>query len=158
MVYASLLSTKIIGGETMRSLMTYRPRGLSLFDEMDRVFHSLTHDDSDLSYGEPRVDIRESENGYVLEAELPGLTEKDVDVKVEDNLLQISTKKNEKKEEKKNGYLMRERRFASYSRSFVLPREVKTEGIEASFKNGLLTLNIPKSEEAKPKQIEVKQA
>ena len=146
----------------MNTLVRYRPTGVSLFDDLDRVFGNVFNEDYSLSRTYPRVDIREDDGNYVLEAELPGLTEKDIEVKVEDNLLQISSGDSDKsdKSEKKegNGYLVRERRSASFHRSFVLPREADREKIEAGFKNGLLTLTIPKTESAKPKQIEVKKA
>ena len=140
----------------MRNLVTYTPHRLSLFDDMDRLFHNF-FDDAPLSRI-PTVDVREEEGRYLLEAELPGLTEKDIEVKVEENLLTISSVKEEKKEEKKDGYLMKERRSSSFCRSFVLPRDAEKEKIEANFKNGLLTLEIPKTEKAKPRSIDIKMA
>jgi HSP20 family protein len=104
----------------------------------------------------PKVDVKEEDKAYIVEAELPGLTEKDIDVKVENNLLTISSKKKEKKEEKKKGYLIKERKESSFSRSFTLPDYTDREKIAAHFKNGLLTLTIPKTKEAEPKEIEVK--
>ena len=104
----------------------------------------------------PAVDVRETEDSYLMDVELPGLTEKDVDVKLENNLLTISSKKEEKKEEKKNGYLLRERRSRTFARSFVLPDEVDREKIDAQFKNGVLSIAFPKAPAAKPKTIEVK--
>ena len=142
----------------MRNLVKYRPYTLSLFDDIDRIFHSFLDEDNGVNTNLPRVDVRDEKNSYVLEAELPGTTEKDIDVKVENDLLQISTKKEEEKEEKEEGYLMQERRSASYHRSFMLPKDTDREKIEANFKNGLLTLTIPKTEVAKPRQIEVKNA
>ena len=142
----------------MRNLVKYRPYTLSLFDDIDRIFHSFLDEDNGVNTNLPRVDVRDEEDSYVLEAELPGTTENDIDVKVENDLLQISTKKEEEKEEKEEGYLMRERRSASYHRSFMLPKDTDREKIEANFKNGLLTLTIPKTEVAKPRQIEVKNA
>ncbi len=140
----------------MRNLVTYTPHRMSLFNDMDRLFHS-SFDDT-VSHRVPSVDVREEEGRYLLEAELPGLTEKDIDVKVEDNLLTITSAQEVKQEEKKNGYLMKERRSASFRRSFVLPKDAEKEKIEASFKNGLLTLEIPKTEQAKPRKIDVKKA
>ncbi len=143
----------------MRSLVTYRPNGLSLFDEMDRVFDSLFNDLPSFNNRIPSVDVREEEGRYILEAELPGMTEKDIEVKVDENLLSISANKmEEKKEEKKNGYLLKERRSSSFKRSFVLPKDADREKINASFKNGLLSLEIPKTEKAKPKLIKVKES
>ena len=136
----------------MRNLVTYTPHRLNVFNDMDRLFHSFL--DDTVSHRAPSVDVREEEGRYLLEAELPGLTEKDVDVKVEDNLLTITSAQEVKQEEKKNGYLMKERRSAS----FVLPKDAEKEKIEANFKNGLLTLEIPKAEQAKPRKIDVKKA
>jgi HSP20 family protein len=91
-----------------------------------------------------------------MEVELPGLTEKDVEVKLENTLLTISSNRDEKKEEKKNGYVLRERTSTHFSRSFVLPEGVDREKIAAEFKNGVLQLFFPKVPAAKPKTIEVK--
>ncbi len=80
-----------------------------------------------------------------MEVELPGLSEKDVEVKLDNNLLTISSNRDEKKEEKKNGYVLRERRASRFSRSFVLPEGVDREKIAAEFKNGILHLASRKS-------------
>ena len=114
----------------------------------DSVFTAGTH--------YPNVDVKEKEKEYVVEAEIPGLTEKDIDVQVENNLLTISSKKSEEKEEKKDGYIIKERRASSFCRSFTLPDHVDKEKIDAHYKNGLLTLILPKTKEAAPKEIEVK--
>ena len=142
----------------MRNLIHYNPRGLSLYDDIDRVFRTFMNDEPGMSFKSPSVDIRETEADFVLEAELPGLSEKDVEVKVEDNLLTIASRKDEKNEEKREGYVVRERRSAAFSRSFVLPKDVDREKIVATFKDGLLSLQIPKAERVKPRQIEVKKA
>ena len=140
----------------MRNLVTYTPHRMGIFNDMDRLFHNFF--DDTVSHRAPSVDVREEEGRYLLEAELPGLTEKDIDVKVEDNLLTITSAQEVKQEEKKNGYLMKERHSASFRRSFVLPRDAEKEKIEANFKNGLLTLEIPKTEQAKPRKIDIKKA
>ena len=131
--------------------------GLNIWDEMDRVFDNFFIDTPAASRSwTPSVDVREDENGYVLEAELPGFSEDDVEVKVEDNLLTIASAKKEEKENKKEGYLIRERRSAHFSRSFVLPKDVDAEKIDASYKNGVLVLHLVKKPEAKPKSIKIK--
>ncbi len=140
----------------MKSLVRYAPRSLDLLDDFDRIFNSVFDVHADEVVERPSVDIRETEDRYILEAELPGHTEKDVDIKLDDSLLTISAKKDEKSEEKRNGYILRERRTRSFNRSFVLPRDVDRDRIEANFANGLLTIELHKSEEAKPRQIEVK--
>ena len=140
----------------MRNLVTYTPTRLSFFDDIDRMFRSVFDSYPVVRRREPSVDIREEEGKYTLEAELPGLSEKDIEVKVEDNLLTISSSTEEKKEEKRYGYLMRERRSSSFSRSFVLPKNVERDKIDANFKDGLLTLRLPKTEKAQPKRIDIK--
>ena len=104
----------------------------------------------------PAVDVRETENEYLMEAELPGLTDKDIELNVEDNILTLSSKKEQNQEEKKNGYLIRERRKHEFARTFVLPKDVDREKIKGEFKNGLLVVSIPKKPEAKPRKIDVK--
>ena len=139
----------------MRSLATYRP--YALFNEMERAFGRLTRDTVGFNTS-PAMDIREDEDQYVLEAELAGLTEKDIEVKVENDILTLSRKIEEENEEKKDGYTLQERRHASFKRSFYLPKDVDRDKIVARFENGLLTLELPKAEKAKPRQIEVKKA
>ena len=84
------------------------------------------------------------------------MTEKDIDVNVSDDVLTISSERDDENEEKKKGYLLRERRMSSFSRSFVLPRNVDREHINAGIKNGILMLDLPKSESSRPKRIDVK--
>lgn len=123
---------------------------------VDRWFDDILDGGFTDSTALPAVDVRETEDSYLMEVELPGLTEKDVDVKLENNLLTVSSKKEEKKEEKKNGYVLRERKSRAFARSFVLPDEVDREKISAEFKNGVLSLAFPKAPAAKPKIIPVK--
>jgi HSP20 family molecular chaperone IbpA len=142
----------------MNSLINYKPIGaFDLLGDFNRALDSFFNDTPTVWKSRiPAVNVREEENGYILEAELPGLTQKDVDVKVEDNLLTISSIRNEDKEEKKNGYLIRERSESSFKRSFVLPQNVDKESIGAKFKNGLLILEMQKRKEDKTRSIEVK--
>ncbi len=135
------------------NLVRYEPTTLSLLNSFDRLFDGI-FDDRDVSV--PAVDVRETENGWHMEVDLPGLSEKDVEVKLENKLLSISSRKEQKSEEKKNGYLLRERRASSFCRSFVLPDDVDREKIEAGFANGVLSLSFPKLPAAQPKTIEVK--
>ena len=108
----------------------------------------------------PAVDIAESEKGYEIKAELPGMDEKAIEVKVTDGSLTIKGEKQEEKEEKERDYYLQERRYGSFERSFELPESVDPDRIEASFKKGVLTVILPKKAEAqKPaKKIEVKSA
>jgi len=125
-----------------------RNDGLSLWNDFDRMVDSLFKDMPYWDTNLPSVDVREEEDKYILEADLPGLNEKEIDVKTEKGLLT--------EEEKKGEYLIRERRSSSFSRSFRLPEDVDKEKIEASYRNGVLTLELPKRAEVKPKSINVK--
>jgi len=108
----------------------------------------------------PAVDVLESEKAYEITAELPGMDEKNIEVKVADGSLTIKGEKQEEKEEKKKDYYLHERHFGSFERSFDVPESVDADKIEASFKKGVLTVMLPKKPEAqKPaKKIEVKAA
>jgi HSP20 family protein len=108
----------------------------------------------------PAVDVVESEKAYEITAELPGMDEKNIEVKVADGVLTMKGERQEEKEEKKKDYYLQERSFGSFQRSFELPESVDADKIEASFKKGVLTVKLPKQPEAqKPaKKIEVKAA
>ncbi len=116
---------------------------------------------SELSWGgAPVVDIVDKGDAYEVTAELPGLDEKNIEVKLINGSLTIKGEKQEEKEVKKKDYHLRERHFGSFERSFTVPEGVDTDKIEAGFKNGVLTVTLPKKPEAqKPaKKIEVKGA
>ena len=138
----------------MRGLIRYaRPN--ALFD-WDGMLDNFFTDTPVWNTRAPAVDVQEKDDEYLMEVELPGLTDKDIELNVEDNILTLSSKKEEKTEEKKNGYVIRERRNHEFARTFVLPAEVDREKIKAEFNNGLLVVNIPKKPEAKPRRIDVK--
>ena len=103
----------------------------------------------------PAVDIQETEEGFVLKADLPGLDKDDIEVKIENDVLTLSGKRGGSSEEKSNGYVSRERYAGSFTRTFKLGPKVARGDIEASYKDGVLTLVLPKAEEAKPLQITV---
>jgi len=132
----------------------WRPFGRSLLAEEPLVRRELAFPTS------PAVDVVESEKAYEITAELPGMDEKNIDVKVADGTLTIKGEKQEEKEEKKKDYYLRERSFGSFERSFAIPEGVDADKIEASFKKGVLTLTLPKKPEAqKPaKKIDIKAA
>jgi len=106
----------------------------------------------------PAVDIADTAQTYEITAELPGIDEKNVEVKFSDGTLTIKGEKKEEKEEKKKDYYLSERRYGSFQRSFSVPDGVDAEKIEAAFKNGILTVTLPKTPEAqkKEKKIEIK--
>ena len=106
----------------------------------------------------PAVDFVERDNAYEVHADLPGMDEKDIEIKVSNGVLTIKGEKREEKEEKKEDFRLRERRFGSFERALRVPETVDVDKIEASFKKGVLTVVLPKTAEAqKPvKKIEVK--
>jgi HSP20 family protein len=103
----------------------------------------------------PPVDIYETEDAIVLKAELPGVDPKDVEVRVEDNTLYLKGERKFEKEVKEQNYHRVERSYGSFARSFSLPNSISTDKVKAEFKDGLLTLTMPKREEAKPKTIKI---
>ena len=108
----------------------------------------------------PAVDVAETEKAYEITAELPGMDEKNVEVKFADGVLTVKGEKQEEKEEKKKDYYLSERSYGSFQRAFQVPDGVDADKIEASFKNGVLTVTMPKSVEAQKsaKKITVKAA
>ncbi len=141
-----------------------------LFEEFDRdfwrwpfrrsVFDIAPFWRQELEIAAPAVDIVEKDNAYEVTAELPGMDEKDIEVKLINGGLTIKGEKQEEKEEKRKGYHLHERHFGSFERYFTVPEGVDPDKIEASFKKGVLTVTLPKKPEAvKPeKKIEVKVA
>lgn len=135
---------------------------LSLFDSlfnntMDSVFNNYR------TASVPKVDVKETENAYSLDMELPGRTENDVNIELDHNTLTISSKKEETTEksegtEKNNNsgkWLIRERRTSEFSRSFRLPEDVDNENVKATFKNGILNVMMPRKALATPKRIAI---
>jgi HSP20 family protein len=111
--------------------------------------------ESNLTSWAPAVDIYENEHELVVKADLPDVKPEDLDIRVENNILTIrGERKFEKKVDEQN-YLRVERSYGSFARSFALANTVNSEAIKAEYKDGVLTLTIPKREEAKPKQIKV---
>ena len=104
----------------------------------------------------PSLDVTETKNEIVVKAELPGMDVKDIDIALTDGLLTIKGERKLEKEDKKENYHRIERQFGSFSRSLNLREKVKADGIEAAYKDGILTVALPKAEESKPKKIEVK--
>lgn len=101
------------------------------------------------------LDIAETDGHIVVKADLPGIDTKDLDIEVVDRVLTLKGNRKEEHTEKAECYHKTERRFGAFSRSFLLPDEVEADKIEASYKDGVLKVTIPKSESAKPKKIEV---
>ena len=104
----------------------------------------------------PSVDISETDGNVQIKAELPGLEAKDIDVDVSGDMLTLRGEKKMEEEKEEERYYYRERYSGSFQRSFRLPSGVESDKVDAEFKNGVLTINIPKSEESKQKKIEIK--
>lgn len=104
----------------------------------------------------PAVDITEDDKEYLVKAELPEIKKEDVKVTVENNVLTISGERKFEKEEKGRRYHRIERSYGSFVRSFTLPDDASSAKVDAKFSNGLLTVHVPKSESARPKQVEIK--
>ena len=103
----------------------------------------------------PAVDVRETEDAYLVDAELPGLTKDDVNVTFNEGVLTISGERKLEEKTAEEGYRRVERRYGSFSRAFNLTHEVDTENVKASFKDGLLSISVPKREQVKPRAIKI---
>lgn len=132
---------------------------VSMQREIDRMFDRFrggTSDDSGVETWIPTVDIVERDTAYHIKAELPGVDKNDVKITVQNDVLTIRGEKKKESEKKNDNYHRVERSFGVFQRSFTLPTSVQSDKIEASYDNGVLSVVLPKSEEEKPKQIEVK--
>ncbi|HEY1424559.1 MAG TPA: Hsp20/alpha crystallin family protein [Candidatus Acidoferrum sp.] len=143
----------------MATLDRWEPfRGSSQDTQLNQLFNNFfgrAAEDQNLTAWAPAVDIYEGEHELVVKADLPDVKPEELDIRVENNILTIrGERKFEKKTDEKN-YLRVERAYGSFARSFSLANTVNTEAIKADYKDGVLTLSIPKREEAKPKQIKV---
>jgi len=144
----------------MNSVIRWEPfRNVnSLQEQFSRLFDTSfpgRSSESDLTTWAPAVDIQETENELVLKADLPGIEEKDIDVHIENNTLTIRGERKFEKQVNEDNYLRVERSYGSFSRSFSLPNTINTEAINAEYKNGVLTVQMPKRAESKPKQVKV---
>jgi len=152
----------------MKTVSLYHPGVLeNALSDFDRYMESFFGDNfvnpaERILNRVPAVDVRENEKGYILEADLPGFDEKDIEIRLDGNNLIISSRKAEEKNNEKDAkgsqegnYLIRERRYTSFSRSFRLPENANPEAISASFKNGILSLEIGKRAEAQQRVIQI---
>jgi len=146
----------------LRSMIPWRERFPATFsrfenevgDLMERFFD--TEEDWALTRFTPALNLSEMENEYQMTVELPGMEREQVNVEIKDGNLWISGKKHEEKEEKEKTFHRIERRHGEFRRLIHLPGTVKEDKVEAKFTDGVLTITVPKSEEAKPKRIPVK--
>ncbi len=143
-------------------LMPWRPFGrlTPLRREMDNLWSRFFSDFPVLRRHEgewvPSVDVSEDKESYIVQAELPGMEAKDVNVSISGNMLIIKGEKKKEEEKKDEHHHSVERYYGSFQRSFQLPANVKTDKIDATFDKGVLKIALPKTEEAKKKEIEIK--
>jgi HSP20 family protein len=123
--------------------------------EIDRVFDAFFGQTDQARRWVPPMDLVEAEDHFVLKADLPGLTEDDVNIEIQDGALTISGQRKAEHEEREKGWYRIERSFGSFNRSLTLPDGVDADRIEASFSHGVLEVRIPKPEERKPRRIEI---
>ena len=121
----------------------------------DTFFGDLPNEDVASRSWVPPVDVQETADSYRLQAELPGLTKDDVQITLENNVLRLSGERKFEKDAKKEGYHRIERTYGSFTRSFALPHQVNADGVQAAFENGVLTIVVPKAEQARPRQIAI---
>ncbi|MBU1095695.1 MAG: heat-shock protein [Ignavibacteriae bacterium HGW-Ignavibacteriae-2] len=138
---------------------------LNIERDFNRLFKSFNErfgtrrkleDDYENASWAPLADIIEKEDFYLLKADIPGLTKDDVKVSYTNGVLSISGERKEENESKDSNYYKIERSYGKFFRSFTLPEGIDENNINAEFKDGTLSIKVPKSEKAKPKQIEVK--
>jgi len=131
----------------------------TLQDRMNRLFresHGEGQDDSlTTSSFAPAVDVYEDEHNVTLKIEVPGIDEKDIDVRIENNTLTVHGERKIEKEEKEENYRRVERQYGSFTRTFTLPTTVDAEKAAADYDTGVLKITLPKKAEAKPKQVKI---
>jgi HSP20 family protein len=131
----------------------------TLQDRLNRLFQSSFGESQDSlttsSSFSPAVDVYEDEHAVNLKIEVPGIEEKDLDIRVENNTLTVHGERKFEKEEKEENFRRVERQYGSFTRSFTLPQTVDSENVSANYDKGVLKISLPKKAEAKPKQIKV---
>ena len=130
----------------------------TLQDRMNRLFRDSYGDREEAlttSSFAPAVDVYEDDHNLTLKIEVPGIDEKDIDVRVENNVLTVHGERKFEKEEKEENFRRVERQYGSFTRSFTLPNTVDTDRVQANYEKGILKIQLAKKAEAKPKQIKV---
>ena len=130
---------------------------VALQNRVNSLFREISEDDNPLTTASfvPAVDVYEDTKKVVLKLEVPGMEEKDLDVRVENNTLTVKGERKFEKDEKEDNFHRIERRYGSFYRAFTLPSTVDTQNVEASYNAGVLKLELNKKPEAQPKQIKV---
>jgi HSP20 family protein len=140
-------------------LMTLQQRINRLFEDVFPTIPRATREGQEfLATGDwiPPVDIYEDENAITLKVDIPGIDPNNLDIRVEGNRLFLKGERQLEKETKRENFYRVERSYGSFSRAFTLPHNVQAENIDATYKNGVLNIMLPKREDAKPKQVKIK--
>ena len=133
----------------------------SIADEFDNMFEnflSIKRREPELVHFDwrPVTNFKEDEENYIMEAEIPGMKKDDIKITLKDGILTVSGERKEEKEKKEKHSHLVERSYGSFCRSFALPTDVKEDKIDASYKDGILKVTVPKAEEVKAKEIAIK--
>lgn len=137
--------------DPFREMLTFRNMVDRMFDDQFGRLTEGTGNEWNLA-----LDVSEADEGFVVKASLPGIKPEDVNITFENNVLTIQGETRDEQETKDQRYYLRERRYGTFSRSIQVPATIKADAIEAHYENGVLTLHLPKAEEAKPKRIAIK--
>jgi HSP20 family protein len=138
------------------ALVRWRP--MNELDDMSRLFDEMWRRSQHSSGGTnwyPAIDVRENETDYKIVAELPGMSKDDVKISVTDNIVTIRGEKKAQVEENNENWHQTERTYGAFERSFTLGTSVDPSGVKARFENGVLTVTLPKSEEARPREVQI---
>lgn len=144
--------TLITRWDPFREMSTLQERMNRLFNDQ---FGAITHDEALTGNFIPPVDVYEDENSIQVRLEVPGIDEKDIDIRLENNVLTVRGERKFEKDEKEENFHLVERRYGAFTRSFTLPTTVNSEDVQADYDKGVLKIRLPKRAEAKPKQIKV---
>ncbi len=143
------------------TLVKWTPRPMTVFNEVDNMINSMFNRDWSLepiqsTKWNPAVDVKETDNSFLISADIPGLPKKDINIEVSDDVLSITGQRTEDKVEDSDLYHYRERSKGAFTRSFHLPESVDEKKISANFKDGILSIELPKTKVIEPKSRKIK--
>ena len=143
------------------TLVKWTPRPMTVFNEVDNMINSVFNRDWNLepiqsTKWNPAVDVKETDHSFLISADIPGLTKKDINIEVSDDVLSITGERTEDKVEDSDLYHYRERSRGTFTRSFNLPESVDEKKISANFKDGILNIELPKTKVIEPKSRKIK--
>ena len=142
------------------TLVKWTPRPMDISNDFDDMFRTVFHSDwknplKTKPNWKPEIDIKESDNLFQIKADIPGLTKKDIKVSLKGDQLTISGERKKISDNENDHYHYRERSIGNFKRSFNLPESINKDKIQASFKNGILSIELEKHEEIVPKEMEI---